>query len=154
MTTLSACTRMAALALGTAVLAAGCGRKVTRPEVFPAGGLVTLDGKPLEGARLSFEHEAATYWAEGRTDASGRYALMTFSGTDGALPGNYFVAITKYEDPATVPEKIREVPNYVPKNLLPARYATAKTSGLSATVEPRRDAGANRFDFKLVSQGK
>lgn len=135
-----------------ACLAAGCGRKDDRPATFPVAGTVSLDGAPLAGARVSFEHEAARYWAEARTDASGRYALMTFTSDDGAVPGAYFVAITKYEDPATVPESRRNRPDYVPRNLLPARYATAKTSGFAVTVVPGTGPAANQFDFKLLSK--
>ena len=135
-----------------ACLAAGCGRKGDRPATFPVAGTVSLDGTPLAGARVSFEAHGVKYWAEGLTDASGRYALMTFEPGDGAVPGVYQVVITKYEDPATVPESRRERPDYVPRNLLPARYATSSTSGLSATVTAESGSEANRFDFTLLSR--
>ncbi len=62
--------------------------------------------------------------------------------------------ITKYEDPATVPESRRERPDYVPRNLLPARYAATDTSGFSVTVAAARGPEANRFDFNLLSKGR
>jgi hypothetical protein len=146
--------RFPILLLACLLAVAGCGRTSRRPETFPGGGVVTLDGKPLEGAVVSFQAPGAKYWAEGRTDAAGRYALFTFVAGDGALPGTYGVVITKYEDPATVPESRRERPDYVPRNLLPARYAATDTSGFSATVAAARGPEANRFDLNLQSKGR
>lgn len=153
MTAVSAILRPTILVMTALLTAAGCSRPVDRPATFPVSGTVTLDGRPLAAALVTFQADGARYWAEGKTDAAGGYALMTFAPADGAVPGSYQVAITKYEDAASVPEQVRERPDYIPRNLLPARYATAKSSGFTATVEPRTGADANTFDFPLKSRG-
>lgn len=152
MTAVSAILRPTILLMTALLMAAGCSRPVDRPATFPVSGTVTLDGRPLADALVIFQADGAKYWAEGRTDDAGGYALMTFAPADGAVPGTYQVAITKYEDAASVPEQVRERPDYIPRNLLPARYAAAKSSGFTVTVEPRTEADANKFDFSLKSR--
>jgi hypothetical protein len=120
---------------------------------------VTQGGKPVEGAIVKFELADGSRSATGKTDANGSYTLTTFSANDGALPGDYKVSILKYEarpaasaadsSPATYvpPEAAKNgQPPAPPKNLLPAKYADPKTSGLKATVTSGRE---NRFDFTV-----
>lgn len=79
-----------------ASLGLGCGgsRKPVKVE-----GLVTLDGKPVEGATVLFvpldkEGNDAT----GVTNKEGVFHLTTFNSRDGALPGNYKVTVHKLAD--------------------------------------------------------
>jgi len=63
-------------------------------------GIVTLDGKPLDGALISFypaEPGESTRSAAGYSDASGKYTLTSDGGEPqkGALEGDYVVTISK-----------------------------------------------------------
>jgi len=101
----------------------------------------------------------------GVTSDEGKFTLTTFKPGDGAVAGQYAVAIAKYDLPMaasgadgsiadTGEEDIdrpeirmasrRESPG--PKNLLPEKYADAKSSGLIALVAKRGD---NQFDFTI-----
>jgi len=145
------------LALGTLLLAVGgCSGKqdADRPATYAVTGTVTQNGKPIEGAMVKFELTNGSRSAVGKTDANGVYTLTTFDPNAGALAGSYRVSILKYETPppppATspaeyVPPEMQPKP-IPPKNLLPAKYADGKTSGLTATVT---ESGENKFDFNL-----
>ena len=61
--------------------------------LVPVSGTVTLDGKPLAGAKVSFESEDKRS-AIGVTDATGKYSLMYDSETAGVTPGPKVVRIT------------------------------------------------------------
>jgi hypothetical protein len=148
-------------------LAIGCSQTgPDRPKTYPVSGKVTLNGEPVEGATVAFQ--AAKYSASGTTDASGTYKLTTFAAGDGAVPGEYKVAVTKLEggaapagaaggsgglasgDLAADYEAPKEVEGTAepspPKSQLPAKYANAETSGLTATV----GEGPNNIDFDLT----
>ncbi|MEN6493775.1 MAG: carboxypeptidase-like regulatory domain-containing protein [Thermoguttaceae bacterium] len=152
---------LASLVLGAALSTIGCGqaKDPNRPDTYPVTGTVTHGGKPVEGAIVKFELADGSRSATGKTDASGKYALTTFGANDGALPGSYKVSILKYEAPPAPAATGDSMANYVPpevtkngqqppppKNLLPTKYADAKTSGLTATV---KSDGENKCDFTL-----
>ena len=88
------------------VLTASCGgNKPNRPETLPVRGTVTLDGKPVEDALVTFQLVDGSRSSVGRTDRHGCYTLTTFVPGDGAQPGEYRVQIVKYPpfDPADAP---------------------------------------------------
>jgi hypothetical protein len=84
--------------LGLAVvLALGCGSK----KVAPVSGTVTLDGKPLVGASVTFQPIAdegsvvAGHASMGKTDASGKFTLeQTTTKKNGAIVGKHRVSIS------------------------------------------------------------
>lgn len=76
------------LAAGSLILT-GCGS-----GLVPVSGLVTLDGKPVEGATVTFITEDGTQSASGQTDASGNFTLSD-AGKPGVRPGTYKVLVTK-----------------------------------------------------------
>ena len=77
----------------------GCG-KGDGPALAPATGVVTLDGKPLENARVMFHpKEKAARYSYASTDASGRFQMSTFGMNDGALVGAHTVTISKVDMP-------------------------------------------------------
>lgn len=133
---------------------AGCGRRGL-DGLVPVSGTVTLHGKPVVGADIVFNPEAGRRAAAAKTNSAGRYHLTTLHPRDGAFPGKYIVTISKKEviDPMTA-EQAREwfekhpgpPPPSKVKNHVPDAYATAETSGLTATVEER---GGNVLDFNL-----
>jgi hypothetical protein len=88
--------RVASGLISAVFLAAGCAGD-SGPRLVPVSGTVTLNGKPLEGAVVTFVPDAAN--KEGRpgediTGPEGNYKVMT-SGRSGVVPGKYKVTITK-----------------------------------------------------------
>ncbi len=154
---------LAALALLAIMWAsmAGCGAAggAGGPTVYPVSGVVKLNGQPVVGADIVFNLKDGTGSSFGRTDDSGVYHLTTRRSNDGAPPGEYFVVISKAEDaPAVDSANIpQDSPNYNPfagkaapakpkaKSGIPAKYADAKTSGLTARVLEEKNA----IDFEL-----
>jgi hypothetical protein len=149
-------------------LTIGCGGGSGHPKTYPVTGSVKHNGKPVEGAVVTFQLAEGKGNAIGSTDAKGEYTLSTFVPADGAVPGQYRVAISKFTTPP--PEKQGLTPGVItsgdlpadyappsekdgsagastgPKNLLPAKYANDQTSALRATVS---ESGPNKFDFDL-----
>src|SRR5262245_40133458 len=82
----------AANAFTLLLIAAGCNSgKPVKVE-----GLVTLEGKPVEGATVTFNPQSDQgHIAAGRTGSDGTFRLTTFTSGDGALAGDYQVTITK-----------------------------------------------------------
>jgi hypothetical protein len=69
---------------------AGCGGT----KLVPVSGNVTLDGKPVAEATVTFISDDGKYTASGQTDESGNFTLQ-HSGKEGAPPGNYKVTVIK-----------------------------------------------------------
>jgi len=140
------CCRWLLLCGFVASVGLGCGRRADkwvqrRPPTFPTKGVVTMNGKGVEGAVVSFDSKAHNLTAVGRTDSAGRFVLKTFGNADGAPAGDHSVRIEK-----------REVTGYDSQGLplgevnrLPPQYEGA-TSRLTATVSA---TGGNAFRFEL-----
>ena len=79
--------------LGVVLLGAGCGP--SRPETAPVTGVVTLDGKPVEGASVMLTPEGEGRPALGMTDMEGKFSLKTFEPGDGAMLGKHHVTVRK-----------------------------------------------------------
>ena len=118
--------------LTTSVLS-GCGE--TKPYgVAPVSGRVTMDGKPLPDARVTFFPQRAADTntrqsgreAMGVTDADGRYQLKTVFDDEGAAPGKNRVVIStlKEEYDQANPEA---PPKVVAKETVPNRYVTGSS---------------------------
>lgn len=85
-------------------------------KLVAVSGVVTLDGKPLEGARVQFIG-ADGAGSEGITDSTGRYGLRYDSAQMGATPGPKTVKITMdHSGEADDPDAER------PEESLPAKY--------------------------------
>ena len=106
-------------------------------------GLVTLDGKPVDGATVTFHPEAEQgHVATGLTDADGVFQLQTFAEADGALPGEYKVTVIKTEaqsapGSASGPEQMMKTMFNRQKkrsSLLPKQYADLSRTPLRARV--------------------
>jgi len=123
---LAKCLACAAVCL----LILGCeSQDKNRPKTVPVSGTITYQGKPVDGAHISLTPVAP----DGRsayadTDANGQFKLATLEPGDGAMPGDYKVAIHKRVEG---------------KDLLPAQYGNADTSGLTLTVPPGGKSDAN-----------
>ncbi|MCC9604752.1 carboxypeptidase-like regulatory domain-containing protein [Blastopirellula sp. JC732] len=110
------------------------------PALGNVTGTVTLDGKPLPNAMISFYPTSGLRSAHGTTDGEGKYLLRFTGMKDGALVGEHRVKIEvgvqTGEAPAAPAGKL-------PK--LPAKYNAE--SELTAEVE----RGSNTIDFDLKS---
>jgi hypothetical protein len=80
------------------VLALGCG---DGKKFVPVSGKVTLNGRPLPGATVSFQPlapagsvNAPAPGSAGKTDANGEYTLKVSTGQNGAWVGKHRVEIT------------------------------------------------------------
>ncbi len=126
-----------------------------RPQTVEATATITYNGSPVGGATVTFspagESGNAAY---GKTDATGKVALSTFGGEDGAVPGSYKVMVTKTEVEGAAAgagddessEEEEEEATVTHKQLLPEKYARVDTTDLEATVS---EGGDNNFTFDL-----
>jgi hypothetical protein len=94
MRTAKRCVGWASFLAAVLVTSAGCGGGSKPVKVE---GTVTLDGKPLPRATVSFMPVGEGRAASGETDADGIFRLTTFRTNDGALPGEYKVIVTVTE---------------------------------------------------------
>lgn len=84
--------------VGVAVTCLGCGGNAGLEGLVKVSGTVTYQGRPVEGATVSFRPVDGTRAASGRTDSYGRFYLTSLHPGDGAFPGAYKVSISKVED--------------------------------------------------------
>lgn len=140
--------------LTSALALVGCGGGTNDPR-GPVKGRVTLGGKPVANATVTFESVAAGVAQTASTDDDGRYEFAAYNAS-GLPAGEYKVGVTAgrfmqpgEEVPRFDPTVKPGTPPAKPKTptTLPAKYAKPQTSGLTAEVK----AGANDpcdFDLK------
>jgi len=141
----------------------GCGgKKKEIPKTVPVTIKITYHGQPVENANVvMLPQDRDGRGASGTTDATGA-AVMELPGlTKGVVPGRYRVTVTKVESgagaTATTPEEFYKAQEQqqnaanpaalAPKQVLPAKYANAQTSGLECTVT---EAPNQVFEFNLT----
>lgn len=127
------------------------------PNLVRVRGTVTLQGKPLGGAVVTFHPVAKDgVAAVGATDRFGKFDLKTPGLGNGALVGEYRVTVTKMaaEEKMMTPDEAKQYtsktgkPPPEPKvsNLAPPQYAAPQTTPLAATV--KRGGGQFKLDLK------
>ncbi len=153
-------------------LAVGCGGPGKPVKVE---GVLTLDGKPLPAATVTFAPVAeGGRAAHGRTEEDGSFKLTTFRTNDGALPGEYKVVVVLDTTPAiqvsttdqkmmTNEEKMATFGSMSPKgkkaaaevvkkakatNPVPALYGELNKTPLKETVPP-----LEKIEINLTSKG-
>ncbi|MGN6135261.1 MAG: carboxypeptidase-like regulatory domain-containing protein [Aureliella sp.] len=152
-----------ALALLALVALVGCD---SGPSVNPVTGKVTLDGKPIGGAVITFQPvEGGTGKpATGTTDENGVYTLTDMRDKEtgrGAEAGDYKVGVMWYKPSGkdtssssgseeSADSKAAHQTVSGPSAMLPTHYMNAANSGLTASVKP----GKNEFNFDLDSKAK
>lgn len=102
-----------------------------RKPTFPVHGQAFFEGSPIPGAQVLFEgidKDGKGAKAVGIVAADGSFKLSTYTAHDGAPEGKYNVTVTWKQPHYDVLSKTGP-------NLLPARYAKAESSGLTATVK-------------------
>jgi hypothetical protein len=134
--------RRVAVACLCLVAFGGCQQRLTT-----VSGAVTEDGKSLtidaasRGTIVFHPDGGRGTMSTGLLDAAGKYNLATGSSIDVA-PGKYFVTVSVVR---LLPKMEHE--EQQTKLVTPARYASARDSGLQAEVVP----GENRINFDLSS---
>src|SRR4051812_43210164 len=122
------------------------------PRTVPALGVVTLDGKPVDGAQVVLVPAGeGTTGASAVTNASGHFSLRAYEEKDGAIPGEYKVQVSK-----TIQVKVEGAKGSVdggdPVRFeygVPAKYTGFKTSGLSVSIP---DTGNKDIKLALTSK--
>lgn len=136
------------LTAAAVALAAGCGGG----GVAPVSGTVTLDGKPLAHATVTFEPAGGGKepgpGSAGTTDAAGRYVLaLNTTGGPGAVVGPHRVRVTAYAGDADGDSSAPPTSGTVHrKPLVPAAYNTQSTLTFEVPA-----GGSSAADFALKS---
>jgi len=133
---------LSAFAIVATLIPSGCGR--SGPEMARVTGSVTYHGKPVPLGMVTFQSDDPNGRnATGAIAPDGSYTLQTEEPGDGALLGEYRVAIDARDD--VVLDYIPATP-IPPKRLVPEKYENPDTSELKATVKSGRNEIA--FDLK------
>lgn len=128
------------------LLLSGCGSG-SDYELAPVSGRVTLDGRPVSGARVSFEPVGTGSELDlgpgsfAKTDGEGRYTLETVDRHPGALVGEHRVRISTFEMARDMSKS-----HTVREEQVPAQYNSQ--SDLTFDVPSK---GTDAADFKLES---
>lgn len=148
--------------LALALLLSGCGGggegAAKREKTLPVSGKVTYRGQPVTGATVTFSPGQDPNRKAGFavTDDNGNYTIGTYVVGDGAIEGTYFVTVSKAmpttvrqpdppEDQYVPPEDMPPVKTGPPVQMIPAKYATSTSSGLTFEVK----VGNDKFDIEL-----
>jgi len=142
-----------AVLLALAVIVLGCGKDPNLPPLVPVTGTVTLDGKPLDSATVTFIPVGKTRGngAMGYTDEEGKYQLATHRGDRGAPVGEYRVVLNKMVMPDGTPYSAESglAPMDSPaREILPPRFSDQMQTKLKATVPE----GGGQVDLALTSE--
>ncbi|MGE3821108.1 MAG: carboxypeptidase-like regulatory domain-containing protein [Isosphaeraceae bacterium] len=137
----------------------GCGE--SGPKLVPVSGVVTLNGKPLEGAEVSFVPDPTNKDStpgNDKTGPEGNYKAM-FQGRSGLAPGKYVVLISKKADappgivlpPEMQMDTFQQEMAGLRKETLPSKYTDAMK-----TEQPPIEVGENggTFDFDVKASSK
>jgi hypothetical protein len=118
------------------ILQGGCGKPpadLPTVPIHPVSGVVTLDGQPIEGARLSLislqGQKPGDITPNGISDAEGKFQISTYAVGDGAPDGAYAIIVSWPE--------IRNAGGSEPeygKERLPPKYQQPEKSGFVVTV--------------------
>lgn len=103
----------------------------------PVRGVITCQGKPVDGATITLVPVGDMAPARGKTDATGRFSLSTFQPDDGAVPGRYRVTVSR--------DAAATTPGGPAVDRIPAKYGNPDTSGLEIEVK----SGSNEIDINL-----
>jgi len=107
-------------------------------------GTVTYNGKPLEKGTVTFFSTDGERPNAIGTIQGGSYTLQTTEPGDGAVVGEYKIAVNDIDSDA-LNTALPGAPTKKPKSALPKQYLNADTSGLTYKVE----AGSQTKDIEL-----
>lgn len=122
----------------------GCGEKLPSdlPPLGTVSGLVTLDGKPLPRAMITFVPLQAGRPSTAVSDDNGHYVLTYDSSHAGAAVGKHRVSVSTAVA-AEYDENQKLVPGTGIKESVPGRYHSP------STLELEVSAGENTLDLDL-----
>lgn len=134
----------------TVVFAVGCGSPgANLPKTVPAAGVVTLDGKPVDGAQVVIVPAGeGKNGANAVTDANGKFSLRAYPEKDGAIPGEYKAQVSKTVE-VKLPGKLDGGDAVRFDYAVPGKYTTADKSGLKVTIP---EAGIKDIKLELTSK--
>jgi hypothetical protein len=137
--------------VASAALLAGCGGDPNKPRLGRVSGTVTYKGQPVTKGIVTFvpiggPGAKTGQSAMGEIGKDGSYVLTTFDPGDGAVLGEHIVLEqSREDDPALeghdmpIPDAQGRIKVKPPRNLVPAKYATAEESPLRQTVVQGRN---------------
>ena len=142
-------------------LVSGCGGGAAdKPKVVKVTGTLTYKSKPVANAQVSFNMEGAPRAAVGITDTNGKFTLGTFSSSDGAVPGEHTVTVTKaapqsatVNAPPSPEELLKKTAEMQKGNTaegaadIPAKYSSPTTTPLKLKVS---ETDANDIPIELT----
>lgn len=141
-----------------AILAVGCKKgPASRPGLVKAEGIVMYNGQPVDGATIEMrpvDETVENCVAVARTDAQGKFAMMTDHPGDGAMPGKYKTVVKKQVemiDGMTREEYVKanskdgggdvifDKNKIKTENLVPAKYADPLNTPLEIEIPEKGD---------------
>jgi len=140
---------------------AGCGSSDGISGLVPVSGIVTMDGKPLEGATISFVPEAKNEPSTPGSDMTGPGGTFKamYRNRPGLAPGKYRVVVEKAggaADGKKLPDAIAKDPYMAKmaglnKQESPPAYTDASKTPLSVVVGKNGESGLT-FDLKSTAK--
>jgi hypothetical protein len=131
-----------------ALITIGCGDS-REYGLAPVSGIVTLDGKPIDKARVSFQPQGSTTnpgpGSYAFCDASGHFELKTIRDEPGAVVGPHAVRITSPRPPGNSASDSDTGPAF--KDPIPTKYNYQ--TELTFTVP---QGGTTEANFELTSK--
>lgn len=125
------------LSCGLAILLALLGSGCTKPVPFAVSGTVTLDGEPLDEARVLFIPQEPGRKKTGGVIKQGQFRLPAVTGL---LPGKYLVQIVDAPPDHLAPDAVAS------RRKLPERYARSSPYSVEVAADGQGD-----FDFQLTT---
>jgi hypothetical protein len=116
--------------LSLSVLAGVPGCSDNSGTVPVSGKVVFPDGSPLDHGIIEMRHSLLPQVARGEIDSEGQFSVSTFKPGDGALPGEYQVAVTQL----IIAEDLSFEDHQHGKRLDP-RFSRVETSNLTVVVD-------------------
>lgn len=121
--------RSAAIVVAVLAIATGCSSGPKGPPgAVKVTGKVTCGGEPLPAGTVIFQSGGGSS-TTARIEAGGAFTTML-------VPGEHTVVVSAKDGVDTMDEKGNPVPA---KSLVPEKYASSKTSGLTVTVTSKGD---------------
>lgn len=137
--------------LALSFLLAGCNKQKGLDGLYPVKGKITWKGEVVQGASITLapaSQDGGARSAGATSDAKGEFKIRTLQPDDGAYPGEYTVTVRKMKaDKTYTDEEVNaanaqgiSLPVVNSTNLLPEKYNSARTSGLTFTVVAGKNA--------------
>ncbi len=131
--------------IAVACVLAGIGGCKRGPTVVPVTGKVVHNGKALEFGSITFQPSSGPQ-ARGEIQSDGTFQLSTLALNDGVVPGTHKVKVACYDSQNPKAAKAAGEQG-LGKLLIPRKYTTFNTSGLTADVKA---SGNEPFVFELT----